>query len=139
MNGTQIPQIIVVTTIALAAAAAYASPVTSDGYRFVGGEIGYVAEARLGGTLTREQVRRELDQYLRHPITADGYLYIGGEIGFVRDESVSTALGSGTGRALTRAQVQQDFLNFRRNPLSADGAWRYVGGEQGWIPAAAAR
>lgn len=139
MNGTQLSRtVIVISAVVAGAAATQAGPVASDGYRFVGGEIGYVAEARSAGATsakTREQVRRELDQFKRSPITADGYRYVGGEIGFIKEDPASTALGSGTGRGLSRAEVEQDLLKFQRNPLSADGAWRYMGGEQGWVPA----
>lgn len=139
MNGIHLSRVIIVTSLALAGATTIqAEPVASDGYRFVGGEIGYVLEARSSGPMkgaTREQVLRELEQFMRNPVTADGYRYIGGDIGFIKAGPASSALGSGTGRSLSRAQVEQDLHNFQRNPLSADGAWRYVGGEQGWVPA----
>ncbi len=41
------------------------------------------------------------------------------------------AHGSGSKSA---EQVQKELEEFRRNPVSADGLYRYVGGDQIWVP-----
>lgn len=123
--------------LAIAAAASFivsgaalaAGAVSSDGYRFVGGEIGYVYEGTPASSQAAREQRRQDD--IR---TSDGYRFVGGEAGYVY-AGPAPLLGSGTGArigVLTRAQVQRELMEFKRNPISADGQWRYVGGEQGW-------
>lgn len=71
------------TTILAAALAASALPVAfaSD---FASGEIGYNSHPEeTASTLTRQQVRTELNAFLAHPVLSDGAVMIGGEVGTV--------------------------------------------------------
>jgi hypothetical protein len=129
------------------------NPVTADGYRFIGGEAGYVYEGasaagRLGGdtsvaSQSRERVRQDIERFRANPVTVDGYREVGGEVGFVYEGRAQARLpagvsasGTGTGMpsGLTKAQVQRELRDFQRHPVSADGLWRYTGGEAGWQP-----
>ncbi len=61
-----------------------ANPVTADGYRYIGGELGYVyVGPKAGPGKSRDQVHKELQTFRSNPVTADGYRYIGGELGYV--------------------------------------------------------
>ncbi len=61
-----------------------ANPVTGDGYRYIGGELGYVyAGPKAGPGKSRDQVHKELETFQANPVTADGYRYVGGEAGYV--------------------------------------------------------
>jgi hypothetical protein len=133
-------------------AAWQSNPVTPDGYRFLGGEVGYVYEGasasyRLGSgtarSLSREQVRQDIERFRASPVSADGYREAGGEVGFVSEGQKQARLpagisASGTGTSivsgLTRAQVVRELKEFQRHPVSADGLWRYTEGEAGWQP-----
>jgi hypothetical protein len=129
------------------------NPVTADGYRFVDGEAGYVYEGasasrRMGsgtsaGSLSREQVRQDLERFRAAPLSADGYSEVGGEVGFVYQGRGQARLpagvsASGTGPSLvgglTRGQVLRELKEFQRHPFSDDGLWRYTEGEAGWQP-----
>jgi hypothetical protein len=77
-----------------------AAPLTADGYRELGGEVGFVYEGRerarmpagvsasgtgpsMVGGLTRGQVVRELREFQRHPVSDDGlWRYTEGEAGW---------------------------------------------------------
>lgn len=118
----------------VASAALAAGTAASDGYRFVGGEIGYVYEGSTAAGQSARGQRQGADGLRAGPISGDGYRFVGGEAGYVYVGTTAPGLGSGTGAriGLSRAQVQQELMNFQRTPVSADGQWRYVGGEQGW-------
>ncbi len=75
------------------------NPVTGDGLRFVGGEVGWVADTaqRASALQTREQVRQELRSFRMNPMAADGARYIGGDIGWVL-ETRAADQGSGIAR-----------------------------------------
>lgn len=63
------------------------NPVTDDGMRYVGGEIGWVPDAaqRTAPAKTRAQVKEELRAFIENPVSGDGWRYVGGEIGWVLD------------------------------------------------------
>ena len=122
------------------------NPVSADGYRFVGGELGHVYEpsraTMASGTgaaaVTRDRALHDYEQFRARPITADGYRFVGGEIGYVRDHSASmtrttmpvSLMGSGTGSmSHTAMPMQRD--RFHEHPVSADG-YRFMGGDLGY-------
>ena len=70
------------------------NPVTSDGWRQVGGEVGWEFVG-VPSTLTRAQVYQELMQARRDPMAAGGWVVVGGEAGVVfigTDGSAASAM-----------------------------------------------
>lgn len=59
------------------------NPVSADGYREVGGEIGWIYVGPSEPGRLRADVIKELEAWQRNPVTADGYREVGGEIGAV--------------------------------------------------------
>jgi hypothetical protein len=58
------------------------NPVTSDGWRQIGGQIGW-EYAGTTSALSRQQVKLEALRNARQLETADGYRFVGGEAGWV--------------------------------------------------------
>lgn len=56
---------------------------------WVGGEVGFVDGPALS-TLSREQVRQDLQAFQAAPMAADGARHVGGEIGFVAEQHAYT-------------------------------------------------
>jgi hypothetical protein len=52
---------------------------------WVGGELGFV-DGPAQSTLSREQVRQDLQTFRAAPVAADGARYVGGEIGYVAEQ-----------------------------------------------------
>ncbi len=60
------------------------NPVTADGYRWVGGDAGWVyVGVPNAPQKTRAEVLRELREWERNPVTADGFRWVGGDAGWV--------------------------------------------------------
>jgi hypothetical protein len=57
------------------------NPVSADGWREVGGEVGWVFMGTNRSDRTRAQVIEEALRYKRNPVSADGWLDLGGEAG----------------------------------------------------------
>ncbi|HRO58671.1 MAG TPA: DUF4148 domain-containing protein [Burkholderiaceae bacterium] len=121
------------------------NPVSADGYRFVGGELGHVYEpprTTMGsgtGTpvVTRDRLQHDYQQFRARPVTADGYRFVDGEVGYVLDHPASTAratrvslMGSGTG-AMPAARMSMQRDRFDEHAVSADG-YRFMGGDLGY-------
>lgn len=105
----------------VALAAATATPMAladQDGFRTTNNEAGseFVAPA---GTLTRDQVRRDLDAARR-----DGTLRL-----FQRS-SIYPPEGSRAGFVSSREEASQAT---RLRDAAASSGWVYVGGEAGWV------
>ncbi len=49
---------------------------------FVGGEMGWV-DRPMQSTITREQVRQELQAFRSNPVAPDGGQFVGGEAGYI--------------------------------------------------------
>ena len=150
----------VAAVLSLAAGAAIAAPafpqsnqeaaknnVTSDGWRFVGGETVWELvqpsyEFHNGKLMQVDTVDRSTPkpslasiEQARTAVTADGWRYVGGETGW---ELVPPAYQFHSGKLVsadklnhaspkpTLASIVQD-----RNAVTADG-WRHVGGENEW-------
>lgn len=64
-----------ILALAVSAPTAFASD-------FAGGEIGYGSHPTTS-SVTREQVRAELQAFRKHPVLSDGSVYAGGEVGSV--------------------------------------------------------
>lgn len=58
-------------------------PVSSDGWRDVGGDRGWLYVGASASAKLRAEVQRELVDWNRRPVTSDGWKDIGGEAGFV--------------------------------------------------------
>ena len=127
-------------------AAWQSNPVSADGYRFVGGELGHVYEpprATMGsgtGTpvLTRDRLQHDYQQFRARPLTVDGYRFVDGEIGYVLDQPASmtratrvSLVGSGTGAAMPSARMSMQRDRFDERAVSADG-YRFMGGDLGY-------
>ncbi len=70
-------------TIAISlSSAAIASAFAADTGKFLNGELGYVP-APFHGTLTRDEVKRDLASFQQNPVTGDGSRFVGGEVGYV--------------------------------------------------------
>jgi opacity protein-like surface antigen len=61
--------------------AAISSAFAADTGQLLNGELGYVP-APFHGTLTRDEVERDLASFQRNPVTADGSRFVGGEVGY---------------------------------------------------------
>ena len=59
------------------------NPVTADGWREVGGDVGWVFVGTNNPGKTRASVIAETIQAKRNPVSADGWLDVGGEAGAV--------------------------------------------------------
>jgi hypothetical protein len=68
--------------LAVSLVAALPAAFATSGATFVGGEIGFETHP-LKSTVTREQVRAELEAFRAHPVAADGTVFVNGEAGFV--------------------------------------------------------
>ncbi|MEW5882332.1 MAG: hypothetical protein AB1761_18070 [Pseudomonadota bacterium] len=77
------------------------NPVTADGMRFVGGEIGWVPDAaqRPAATKTRAEVKEELRDFIANPASEGGWRYVGGEVGWVLDPPAARAASRLAGAA----------------------------------------
>lgn len=59
------------------------NPVTADGWREVGGEVGWIFVGIDSAGKTRAAVIEEMFQARRNPVSASGWLNVGGEVGAV--------------------------------------------------------
>ncbi len=59
------------------------NPVTSDGWRQVHGDGGWLYVGRSGASASRAQVLREFAVFRSAPLSADGWEFVGGEMGWV--------------------------------------------------------
>ncbi len=66
--------------IAIGSAAA-TSAFAADTGQLLNGELGYVP-APFHGSLTRDEVIRDLKSFQKNPVTADGSRFVGGEVGY---------------------------------------------------------
>ena len=121
------------------------NPVSADGYRFVGGELGHVYEptrsTMASGTgtapMSRARLQQDQAQFSAHPITSDGYRFVGGEVGYVLELPMRMArampapvMGSGTG-AMQPARMPMQRDQSAEHWVSADG-YRFMGGDLGF-------
>ncbi len=65
------------------------NPVTSDGWRQVEGDGGWLYVGRSGAGASRAQVLRELADFRRNPVQADGWAFVGGEMGWTYSADAS--------------------------------------------------
>ncbi len=66
--------------IALGSAAVTSAFATDTG-RLLNGELGYVP-APFHGTMSRDEVARDLESFQQNPVAADGSRFVGGEVGY---------------------------------------------------------
>lgn len=59
------------------------NPVTADGWRDVGGDVGWSYVGAPPTSKTRHQVLKELESWRRNPVSADGWREAGSEPGWV--------------------------------------------------------
>ena len=106
------------TIIFAALLGALTSPAYADGFRFVGGEAGWVYAGAQQDSATRQQVQRERSDLERTLATADGWKQVGGEAGwtYVGPQNRNTP------EQIARA----------RGASNSDG-WKEVRGEAGWL------
>ena len=106
----------------IAIATALAAPLAaanSDGFKWIGGEAGYVYEPT-PSTVTRAEVKADLEAARR-----DGTLRMSqGQRSYVPDQAPRAAFASTREQAKQAAQLGQQRPN--------DG-WNFIGGEAGWI------
>lgn len=71
------------SSLCLVVLGALAAPAfATSGTTIVGGEAGLTTHA-MPSTVTRAQVRAELEAWRKNPVTADGWREVGGEVGWV--------------------------------------------------------
>ncbi|CAG0932885.1 hypothetical protein RHDC3_02362 [Rhodocyclaceae bacterium] len=109
-------------SVAIAIATALAAPLAaagSGGFKWIGGEAGYVYEPT-PSIVTRSEVKADLEAARR-----DGTLRMSrGQRSYVPDQAPRAAFATTREQAKQAAQVGEQRPN--------DG-WNFIGGEAGWI------